>query len=207
MSGPTSAHLHAIISQLHCIRNQLARLVKQAVNDDALLALQQHLRVVEQHKHDGVWAGNLSRGQVPEGQAQAQEAFQECVDLVEQLQQAWASATPAGVAAVASVIAPAALSGSSVQNSLAQEDSFMSSVRSSIQAVKTELERESNGGTLSSASILAYQKHLRVIELHKHEGVWGGNLRKGDVPAGQAALNQLFEETTQLADKLAADFN
>ncbi len=186
-----------------------------------------------------MWAGNLSKGQIPEGQALVRDAFQECQELVEQLQQVRlgertpsrdkehnrpydslhvasrvclslllqasesAVSSKSGVSNVAS--APSAqVSGSSAERMNAHAANAVSSVTAAVQAVLSELKREEAGGSVTEAGVLGYQQHLRVIEGHKHDGVWCGNLAQGKVPEGQAALNELFEEASALASKLAA---
>lgn len=250
MADVLNPHLSALLSHIQCTRATLTQMRQQDGQPDApaLLALQQQLHNIEAHKHDGIWCGNLRKGQIPEGQAEVQETFQQAMDMVEVLQKVQMhTRTPnypgahiqcsdtgihgalflyvlyfclhqrsSGDATSSSIVSShgppsssSQVSGSSVLHAKEQLDSFMASVTASVQAVLTELQREAaaeGGGVMSADGVSAYQHHLRVIEQHKHNGVWGGNLRKGMVPEGQAALNQLFEETSALADKLAQKF-
>lgn len=195
-------HLASLEQHIVCVRSALTELKDKsgAVDEAALLGLQQQLHAIEKHKHEGIWCGNLHAAQIPEGQAKVQEKFQECMDLVEQLQAR--DETPAAAGSDAAPAPAAAVSGSTAAAQQAAVASFMASVTSSVQAVLNELTHE--GARASPAAVTGFQKHLRVIEGHKKDGIWCGSLRAGVIPEGQAELNELFEKASALADEMAA---
>ena len=89
MSSSSSAltgHIGALLAHVKSLHHELLKLSKAgALTAEQIQPFQDHLRTIESHKHDGVWCGNLSAGQVPHGQAQVQEQFQETMDLVQSL--------------------------------------------------------------------------------------------------------------------------
>ncbi len=55
-------------------------------DENSIIPHQQALQKLEQdHKHDGVWGGNLQHGVVPSGQAELNEEFEACHDLIREL--------------------------------------------------------------------------------------------------------------------------